>query len=282
MWELTGKNAIVTGANSGIGKVTAHALVELGASVTLACRNPMRGQAAVDEIEAATGRRPDLLICDFSDLDTIRRAAAQYREGHEALHLLVNNAGAYFPRRRESPQGYEMSMAVNHLGYFLFTHELRPLLEASAPARIVNVASAGHRIGRLDFDDLHFSRRPYVGFVAYGTSKLMNILFTRELARRLDGTGVTANCLHPGAIGTGFAQDEPGIFGRFMGLFGFLLSTPEQGARTSIHLATSPEVDGITGGYFARRRPARSSRTGRDMALAGRLWTASESLCEIG
>jgi NAD(P)-dependent dehydrogenase (short-subunit alcohol dehydrogenase family) len=214
-------------------------------------------------------------------MDQIRAAARAFEAKYDRLDVLLNNAGAYFPQRLESAQGLEMTFAVNHLGYFLLTHELRSLLASTESSRVVNVSSRAHASGQLDFDDLQFETRPYRAMKAYGTSKLANILFTRELARRLEGTGTTANCVHPGVIRSGFGKDEPGLMKWLVYIGGPFLQSPKAGARGNIHLSTSPDVADISGEYFIGKKVKQTSKAGADLEAARRLWEVSESLCGI-
>lgn len=279
--DLDGKVIVVTGANSGIGLVSATEFAGRGAQVIMMCRNPERGAEAVEQITTQTGATPELITCDFSDMDQIRAAAGQVLARHPQLDVLLNNAGAYFPRRLESAQGLEMTFAVNHLGYFLLTHELRPLLASTDGSRVVNVSSRAHMQGRLDFADLQYESRSYRPMQAYGTSKLANILFTRELARRLEGTGTTTNCVHPGVIRSGFGRDEPSFMKWLVVIGAPFLQSPRAGARGNIHLSTSPDVAGVSGEYFIGKKIKKSSRAGRDMGAAKRLWEVSEALCGV-
>jgi retinol dehydrogenase-12 len=275
-----GKTVLVTGANTGIGLETAAALAEMGASVVLTARDETKGQSAVAEIRQ---RQPNADVhaglVDFSRLDDVRRFAGEFSSRHEKLHVLVNNAGAMLSERSTTPDGLETTFQVNHLGPFLLTSLLLDKLKASAPARIVNVASTAHRGGSLDFDDLQ-SENGYNGMRVYGTSKLCNILFTRELARRLEGTGVTANSLHPGTVRTGFGQDgDSKGFMRFgLALIRPFILSPARGAKTQIHLASSPAVEGKTGLYWSRSRPSRPTKVAQDDEAARRLWEVSEKL----
>jgi NAD(P)-dependent dehydrogenase (short-subunit alcohol dehydrogenase family) len=274
---MKGRRVLVTGANAGIGKWTAIGLAERGASVVLHARNPEKGRAAQEEVKQASGGAPvDLLLADFASLAEVRRLAAELLERFDRLDVLVNNAGLISSRRVETADGYESTFAVNHLAPFLLTNLLLDRLIASAPSRIVTVSSRAHLRGDLDFDDLDF-QRGYQGMTAYSRSKLANVLFTRELARRLEGTGVTANCLHPGVVRSDFGAggDLAGVMGMSWSLMQPFLLSPRQGAETSIYLASSPEVEGVSGEYFDRRRVARTSSRARDMATAGRLWRVS-------
>src|SRR5262245_36296324 len=276
---MNDKICLVTGANSGIGKVTAKALAAGGATVIMVCRNRDKGEAARAEIVRETrNEKVDLMIADFSELRQIRRLAADVKAKYPRLHTLVNNAGAYNGQRALTADGYETTFAVNHLGYFLLTVELLDLLKSSAPARIVNVASDAHRGGHIQFDDLNLENG-YSGWKAYGQSKLANVLFTYELARRLAGTGVTANCMHPGVVGTNLFNKVGGLAGKIVRLFTPFMRTPEKGADTIIWLASSPEVEGITGKYFVDRKEQATNPQSYDPAGAARLWEISERMC---
>ncbi|MGH9755144.1 MAG: SDR family oxidoreductase [Blastocatellia bacterium] len=270
---------LVTGANSGIGKVTAKALAAGGATVIMVCRNRDKGEAARAEIVKETGaENVSLMIADFSDLGRVKRLAADVKAKYPRLHTLVNNAGAYNHKRKLSVDGYETTFAVNHLGYFLLTVELLDLLKSSAPARVINVASEAHRNAHINFDDLGLEGG-YSGWKAYGQSKLANALFTYELARRLEGTGVTANCMHPGVVGTSLFNNIGGLVGKIARLFTPFMRTSEKGADTIIWLASSPEVEGITGKYFVDRKERTTNPESYDRAIAERLWEVSERMC---
>ena len=276
--QMKGKTCIVTGANSGIGKATACALARKGAHVVMLCRSEARGTEAREEIlRTCPSSRVDLIVGDLACSGSIREFADRFKRDHGRLDVLVNNAGVYMPERMVNAAGYELTFAINHLGTFLLTTALFDILKASAPSRVVTVSSAAHAIGRMAFDDLQMTGR-YRPFLAYCNSKLANVLFSNELARRMHGTGVTSNALHPGVVATGWAQDEPSLLGRLMGVGRRFLSTPETGARTSVYLASSHEVAEISGGYFSGccpRRPARKARRPED---AARLWELSEQM----
>lgn len=279
--NLTGKTCVVTGASNGIGKVTAAALASMGGRVVMVCRDPARGEAARAEIAAASNNdNIELLIADMGSQRQVRRVAADIRGRCDRLDVLVNNAGAMNTTRTLTEDGIETTWAVNHLGYFLLTNELLDLVRESAPARVVNVASRAHSRARINFDDIG-GERAFNAYAIYGQSKLANILFTYELARRLDGSGVTANCLHPGVVATGFGHsNKADFYGRAFGavltaIRPFLISA-ERGAETSIYLASAPEIDGVTGKYFAHKRPVRSSAISYDEGVASRLWQLSE------
>lgn len=275
---MKGKTVLLTGASQGIGYYTALELAKLGANMVLVGRSAERMKQAADNLAKASGNdRMEVLLADLSSMADIRRLASDFRKSHDRLHVLVNNAGAYFGNRQLTPDGYEATFATNHLNYFLLTEALLDILKATAPARIVSVASDGHRQGRIDFDDLMGERR-YDGLKAYCQSKLANVMHAYQLAKRLEGTGVTANCLHPGGVATNFAQDHPGWFGWVFKWAKPFLVTPQKGALTSIYLASSPLVEGVTGQYFAKCLARRSSGASYDERVAKRLWEVSEGL----
>ena len=274
---MQGKVCVITGASSGIGRVAALELAERGATVVLICRNEAGGAPVLEEMERRGGSgSATLLTADLSSQRQVRQVAADFLERFDRLDVLINNAGvAGWGTRLVTEDGLETTFAVNHLAPFLLTSLLLDRLRASAPARVITVSSAAHRNGGLDFDDLQGERR-YSGFGAYSRSKLANVLFTRELSRRLEETGVTANCLHPGVVATGIFRNLP----RWMRVVfsSPLVLSPERGADTMLYLATAPEVDEVSGRYFVRRKPARTSRASQDAAAARRLWEASEAL----
>ena len=276
--ELRDRTVLVTGASAGIGRATAAALARMGANVLMASRSRERGEAAVRVIaEEVSGARLHLLLADLSTLEGVHALADQTLAASDRLDVLVNNAGLYTRQRECSTDGFEMQFAVNHLAPYLLTALLRERLEASAPARIVTVSSEAHRRGRIDFDDIHGERR-YSGLGAYTQSKLANLLFTRELARRLSGTGVTANAAHPGVVATRLLFEGFGPL-RLLGPF---LKTPEQGARTIVHVASAPALERLTGLYFVDGESARPSARARDDDAARRLWDLSARLTGIG
>jgi NAD(P)-dependent dehydrogenase (short-subunit alcohol dehydrogenase family) len=266
--SMIGKICLVTGATDGIGKVTARVLAEHGAAVIGVGRDPAKIQATLAEIGDTPGPL-DFLTADLSSQAQIHALAEAFKGKYDQLHVLVNNAGALFTRYRESADGIELTFALNHLAYFLLTNLLFDTLITSAPARIINVSSDAHEGRTIPFDDIGH-RKGYDGWTAYGASKLANILFTYELARRLEGSSVTANAVHPGFVNTNF-QRAAGLTMR-----GPL--TPEEGADTVVWLATSKEVDGITGEYFVRRQATRSSAVSYDERVARRLWDVSTAL----
>jgi NAD(P)-dependent dehydrogenase (short-subunit alcohol dehydrogenase family) len=275
-------SVLITGGNAGIGKETAVGLARAGMDVVITSRDRARGAAAVDDIRTRSGSdHVETMELDLADLSSIRRFADDYLAGHERLDVLVNNAGLVQSSRTETVDGFETTFGVNHLGHFLLTQLLLDRVKASAPARIVVVSSHAHKGARkgLDFDDLQ-SEHGYSGFAVYSKSKLANIYFTRELARRLEGTGVTANALHPGYVASRFGRD-----GDTSSLWnvGMILGRPfaissEKGARTSIYLASSPEVSDVNGDYFYRCKPSTPSAIALDDEAARRLWAVSEEL----
>jgi len=276
--HLDGKTCLITGATNGIGRVTAVELARMGAEVFLVYRNKACADETVAEIRTRTGNENvHLLHADLGSQKQIRAAAAEFLKAGRPLHVLVNNAGLGNTTRMVTEDGIEMVFAVNHLAYFLLTMQLLDRIKESAPARIVNVASEAHRFGTINFDDLGGERR-YSTFGVYGQSKLANILFTYELARRLAGTGVTVNCLHPGGIASGLWTNN-GALAQFLMKAGRLfLKTPEQGAQTTIYLASSSKVDGVTGKYYANCREKTSNKESYDADVARRLWEVSERM----
>jgi len=281
-WSIRGKRVLITGGNSGIGLATAAELCRRGARVVLTARDAGRGEGAVESIlRAQPTADVGLRLLDLASRASIENFAAGVMGDFERLDVLIHNAGVILSERREAGNGVEMTFMVNHLGPFLLQHRLEPLLRRSAPARVICVASKAHlRCWRgLDFDDLQWTRG-YAAVAVYGASKFANILFTRELARRLEESGVTANCLHPGVVATQFTRDGDagGAWGFFFEHLRFLLRSPEKGARTSVFLACAPELAGRSGGYYADRRLVRPSRAARDGAAARRLWAESERL----
>ncbi len=277
--NLDNKLIMITGANAGIGKVAALELAKQGHHIVMVCRSQERGRAAQAEIKAASGsEQVDLLIADLSVQADIHQLAAEFKQRYDRLDVLVNNAGAIFDKRQKTADGLELTFALNHMGYFLLTDLLLDTLKASAPARIINVSSDAHRRGSLNFDDLQHEKS-YSAFPVYSASKLANVLFTYELTRRLEGSGVTANALHPGFVNTNFGSTMSGIPAFFIGIISRLFATsPEKGAETIIYLAASPEVEGVTGNYFVEKKATRSAPESYDEAVAKRLWEVSEQL----
>jgi retinol dehydrogenase 14 len=282
MADLTGKTVLITGATSGIGLEAAVAMARMGARLTMVGRDPTRTAQKLDEMRTRSGATAvDSLFCDFSSQAQVHRLADAFRERHDRLHVLVNNAGTVFNKRTLTPDGIEATFAVNYLGPFLLTNLLLDLLVKSAPARVIVVASDGHYGATLDFNDLGF-KRSYRIMAAYGRSKLAEILFTRELARRLDGTGVTVNSLHPGTVATNIWSGAPAFTRPFFALAKRLaMISPAAGAETIVYLATSPEVGGMSGLYFDKNRPKFPSRLAQDDALARRLWDESARLVQL-
>src|SRR5215216_4118225 len=265
---MDGKVCLITGATSGIGKATAMGLANMGASVVMVGRDRGRGEAVMAEIkEKSSNASVDLMLADVSSQEEIRRLADEFKEAYPRLDVLINNAGVFRSKRITTADGIEMTFAVNHLAYFLPTNLLLDMLKASAPSRIVNVSSGDHSNATIDFDDLQ-GEKGYKGAKAYSQSKLATVLFTYELARRLEGTGITANCLHPGVVGTNLGSGVSGVFGFMVRALTPLMKSPEKGAETSIYLASSPEVEGLSGRYFIKKAEARSSDVTYDERIA--------------
>lgn len=273
---------MVTGATSGIGEATAHELARRGATLGIVCRSRAKGEATQASIRRATPQADvQLFEMDLASQDSIRAGARKILDAYPEIHLLVNNAGVVNVGYSETIDGIETTFAVNHLAYFLLTHLLLERLKASAPARIVNVASDAHKfVNRIDFDDLGH-RKSYGSMRVYGHSKLANILFTKELARRLEGTGVTANAVHPGAVATGLGGNNGAWARAIMKIVGLFFQGPDRGASTSLHVATSPEVEGVSGGYFAKCRALEPTAAASDPEVAARLWAVSEEMTGI-
>jgi len=284
---MAGKTCLITGSTSGIGKQTALALAQMGATVVLVGRDRTRGEATKAEI-IATSSNPavDLLLADLSSQAAIRQLAVDFKANYQRLDVLVNNAGAINAKRMLTVDGLETTFAVNHLAYFLLTNLLLDVLKASAPARVVCVSSAASVAGWIDFNDLQGAQH-YGGWRAYCQSKLANILFTYELARRLQDTRVTANCLHPGLVASGFGQssgfgqNNSGLIALTFALLRPFSLSARAGAQTSIYLASAPEVAGISGRYFNKKRPVRSTHESYDQAVAQRLWQVSAELTQL-
>lgn len=278
---LNGKICLVTGGTNGIGKASAQALAQMGATVVIVGRNASRTARLVEEIRLASGNRNvDSLLADLSSQQDIRRLADEFKSKYSRLHVLLNNAGAVFLKRQLSVDGIEMTFALNHLAYFLLTNLLLDTLKASAPARIINVSSNAHASGRIEFEDLQGERN--YGPRAYGNSKLANILFTVELARRLEGTGVTVNALHPGFVATGFARNNGRIIAALVSLVTPLVGrSPAKGAETSVYLASSPGVEGITGKYFHNSQIIPAAPQAGDLAVARKLWQVSAEMVHL-
>lgn len=278
--SLAGKVCLVTGATGGIGYITAHSLAAQGASVVVVSRNAAKCAEAVARIKTQTGNdKLNYLAGDLSNMAQVRAVAEQFLSQYDRLDVLVNNAGAVFATRQTSADGYEMTMALNHLNYFYLTKLLQDRLLASAPARIVNVSSEAHKGGSIRFDDL-MSEKKYSAFGVYAMSKLANVMFTYELARRMEGSDVTANALHPGFVASNFGRSNGGMWGMIMPVVQLFAISPEKGAETTIFLASSPEVQGVTGQYFDKKRAVKSSVASYDTAAQRRLWDVSEQLIQ--
>ncbi len=277
---MGGKVALVTGGTSGIGKATAMALAAMGADVVVVGRDRERGERAAAEIRAQTGSRVDLALADLASQAGVRELAEGFKGRYDRLDVLINNAGLVQSTRTESPDGLETTLAINHLAPFLLTNLLLDTLKESAPSRVVTVSSEAERWGNIDFDDLQ-SKKKYRGFPVYGMTKLANIMFTYELAERLEGTGVTATCMHPGAVNTRFGTNNRGPMTLLFRAFKPFMRTPEQGADTVIWLASSPEVEGVSGRYYADRKVIEPKKIANDPAARRRLWEESERLTGI-
>jgi NAD(P)-dependent dehydrogenase (short-subunit alcohol dehydrogenase family) len=275
---------IVTGASSGIGRATALGLAQIGATVVLVCRDRKRGESVVNEAKQRyKNSSVDLLLADLSSQESIRALANQYVSKYERLHVLINNAGAYFTKRHVTADGIETLFAVNYLAPFLLTNLLLDTLQKSAPSRIINVAGAHHSKGKINFDDLQ-GAKDFNGSRAIAQSKLAVVLYTYELARRLEGTGVTVNCSDPGMVATNLTdkdEDFPKFYKYMFKLLKPFLKSPEKGAVTSIYLASSPEVEGITGQYFIDKKIIKSSPASHDIDTAKHLWDVSVSLTDL-
>lgn len=282
--SMQGKVCLITGATLGIGKATAQALADRGATLTIIGRNPQKVTATVAELRASRGNAAvEGLVADLSSQAEVRRVTGEFLNRHDRLHVLINNAGGMFFSRHETVDGLEYTFALDHLAYFLMTNLLLDTLKASgapdAKARVVSVSSMAHQGAQINFDDLQ-GAKSYGAWRAYGQAKLANILFTHELARRLAGSNVTANCLHPGFVASGFAMNNLGGVIRSTARLVIrpIQISPEQGAQTSVYLATSPDVEGVSGEYFSKSKIARSSAASYDDAAAKRLWEVSDQL----
>ena len=276
--SMAGRTVLITGCTGGIGKATALGLATMGARVAIIGRDPGRTADAVREIRATGGGQADAFVADLSAQTEVRRVAEEVLQTLSQLDVLVNNVGGYWSTRHVTADGLERTFAVNHLAPFLLTALLLDLLKQSAAGRVVTVSSNAHSRGRIDFDDLQ-KERPYSGSAAYGQSKLANVLFSYELARRLQATSVTANVLHPGLVSTAFGGEDPGRAQRVLvPLLRPFMKSPRQGAATSIHLASDPDLQRVTGRYFAKCEAKRSSKHSYDKSVAARLWQVSTDL----
>lgn len=276
--DMQGKICLVTGSSTGIGKVTARELARQGATVVMVCRNQTRGEAAQAEIKKATGNEQvDLLIADLAVQADVRRVAGEFKEKYTQLHVLIHNAGGINSEFKTTPDGLETTFAADYLAPFLLTQLLLDTVKSSAPARIINVCSTAHVQGWIDFDDLQ-GAKSYNLWKAYRQAKLALLLFTYELADQLKGTGVTVNALHPGVIATDFGRGLSGLFRFGWGLISPFIATVEQGAQTTLYLATSPAVEGVSGKYFTNSKETKSARRSYDETVRRRLWQVSEEL----
>ncbi len=279
--DMTGKVCLITGANSGIGKATALGLAKLDATVVIVSRDKDKGEAALLEIRTRSGNKNvDAMVADLSSQDSVRELAHDFKARYKKLHVLVNNAGVFLPKRVPTVDGLEATFATNHLGHFLLTNLLLDVLKVSAPSRIINITSSAHRGTEMDFEDLQGEKK-YSGWNAYSQSKLANVLFTYQLAKLLEGTGVTVNCLHPGVVRTGFGKDQSGLMSTLIRVGSPFMMSSEKAARAAIYLAASPKLEGVTGKHFSKGREERSSAESYDMASAERLWKISAELTKM-
>jgi len=277
--SMQNKICIVTGANSGIGKATALELAKMNATIVMLCRNKERGESAQNEIIEITGNNNvDLILCDLSSQKEIRNFVNEFKNKYDRLHVLINNAGVMLSKKDYSVEGFEMNFAVNHLAPFLLTNLLLDVLKKSAPSRIVNVGSAAHRMGKIDFDDLQRENKKRRPMGLYGSSKLAMTLVSYELSRKLEGSNVTVNVVHPGLINTNLGRDRSSTSKGFAKKF---FKSPEIGAETSIFLASSPEVEGITGKYFTKKKTKPSSKDSYNEEYAKRLWDFSLEMTNL-
>jgi NAD(P)-dependent dehydrogenase (short-subunit alcohol dehydrogenase family) len=275
---MGGKTVLITGGTSGIGKASAVALAAMGANVVIVGRNPERGEAALQDIKAQShSESVELMLADLSVQSEVRRLAEEFLGQHDRLDVLANNAGLVHSRRTETVDGMETTLAINHLAPFLLTDLLLDRLKQSAPSRVITVSSEAERMGKMNFEDIQ-SRQKYRGFPVYGMTKLANIMFTYELAERLKGTFVTANCLHPGPVSTNFGKNNGGPMALFFRLGKPFMRSPEQGADTLIWLASSADVDGVSGKYFSDRKEIEAKDVAYDPSARRRLWEISEEL----
>jgi retinol dehydrogenase-14 len=278
---VTGKIVLITGANSGIGFEAAVRIARMGAHIVMVARNRQKAETAIVSARERSGSdKFSLMLCDMSSMSGVRRLAAEVLATRPRLDVLVNNAGSVNDARHITGEGLEQTFAANYVGHFLLTQLLLPLLKASAPSRIVNVSSVAHWQGTLDFDNLQFEKGGFSIMKAYGRSKLAQIVFTHELARRLAGTGVTVNSLHPGAVATRIWSHAPWFTRPVLAVAQLFMLTPEQGAERIVYLAISPEVEGETGGYYDKNKRVEPSALARDEAIAARLWEESVRLTQ--
>lgn len=273
---MNGKICLITGGNSGIGKETAVGLAKMGATVVIVCRNRNKGEAALSEIKERSGNDSiNLMVADLSSQKNIRKLVDDFKSMYKELHVLINNAGVFLTKRTLTEDGIEATFAINHLAPFLLTNLLLDVLKSSAPSRIVNVSSTAHNKGHIHFDDIQFERK-YSAIKAYCQSKLANILFTYELARRLKETNINVNCLHPGAVATNLIKS--GVYGLAWKVMSPFMISAEKGAETCVYLASSPDVENVNGKYFVKKKAVKSSEESYDESIAKRLWEVSVEL----
>lgn len=276
---IEGKICLITGANSGIGRATTKGLAEMNARVVMLCRSKERGEKAQKEIVQETGNKNvDLIICDLSSQESIRNFVTVFESKYSSLDILINNAGVMLKRRTLSVDGFEMNFAIHALAPFLLTNFLLDIIKKSAPSRIINVTSAAHKRAKIDFNDLQSEHKKYRLFEVYGTSKLAEMLFTYELSRKLEGTGVTVNAVHPGLVNTNLGREQSKFSQWFARKF---FKSPEEGAKTSIYLASSPEVEGVSGKYFVNKEPQESSEESYNQENAKKLWNKLLELSKL-
>lgn len=281
MKNMEGKVCLITGASQGIGKATAIALAKMGATIVMVSFDQGRGDAALKEMKSISGNENiELMLADLSSQQSIRQLADRFKQKYTRLDVLVNNAGVMKWKQEFTTDGIESTFAINHLASFLLTNLLLDLLKASAPARIVNVSSSAQGMGKIEFDDLD-GRKKYSGIKAYSQSKLANVLFTNELDRILQGTEVTVNCLHPGVVRTNFGNTGSLFFKTFGTLMKPFMLPPEKGAETSVFLASSPEVEGLSGKYFVKKKAEKSSPISYDEMTAKKLWEVSAKMTKL-
>jgi retinol dehydrogenase 12 len=279
--DMTGKVCLITGGNSGIGKASALGLAKLNATVVIVSRDKDKGEAALIEIRAKSGNRNlDAMTADLSSQDSVRELAHDFKGRYKKLHVLINNAGIFLPKRIQTVDGLEATFATNHLGHFLLTNLLLDVMKASAPSRIINLTSSAHYGTEIDFEDLQGEKK-YGGYHAYSQSKLANVLFTHQLAKQLEGTGITANSLHPGVVRTGFGKDQRGLMSVLVTVGRPFMISPEHAAKAVIYLATSPDMEAVTGMFFSRGKERKSSTQSYNAEAAERLWKVSAELTKL-
>jgi NAD(P)-dependent dehydrogenase (short-subunit alcohol dehydrogenase family) len=278
---MSGKVVLITGANSGIGKIAAQEIAKMGAQVVMLCRDKERGEAARQEVIKFSGNdKVELLLVDLSSQKSIREGAEEFLKTHDKLHVLINNAGAANGKPAKTVDGIELTFAVNHLGYFLLTNLLLNVIKKSEPARIVSVSSEGQKSGKIHWDDINFDKK-YNDLDVYCQSKLANIMFSNELSRKLQGTNVTSNSLHPGVVKTQFGMNTGGTIGFMAKAIRPFEISPEKGAITTVYLATSPEVEGVTGKYFAKCKSKSFNQIAQDEKACQQLWELSVKMTNL-